>query len=97
MSLGEVFVWELATVDGLTTDTGTVGEVTTLQHEVWDDSVEWAAGVAETFFARAESSEVLSGLWGHVVVQLESDTANWLAVSLDIEENFGHAVEYYYC
>lgn len=48
MSLDKVLVWELTTVDGLTTSTVTSSEVTTLQHEVWDDSVEWGAGVAET-------------------------------------------------
>lgn len=36
-----------------------VGEVTTLEHEVGDDTVEARALVAEALLARAESAEVL--------------------------------------
>lgn len=88
--LDKVFIWELATVDGLTTDTGTMGEVTTLQHEVWDNSVEWRAGVTEALFTSSQSSEVFGGLWGNIVVQFENDTAQWLAISFNVEENFRH-------
>lgn len=73
--LDEVFVWELTTVDGLTTSTVTSSEVTTLQHEVWDDSVEWGTGVTETLFTSTQGSEVFSGLWDNVVVQLEDNSA----------------------
>lgn len=88
--LGEVLVWELTAVDGLAADTSTVGEVTTLQHEVWDHSVEWAAGVAEALLAGTESSEVLGGLWHNVVVQREHNAAQWLAVNLDVEIHLRH-------
>ena len=36
----EVLIFELGAVDGLTTEPGSVGDVTTLQHEIGDDSVE---------------------------------------------------------
>ena len=39
-----------------------VGEVTTLEHELRDDTVELAASVAEALLAGAESAEVLGGL-----------------------------------
>lgn len=55
-----------------------VGEVTTLEHEFWDHTVEGGAGVAEALLAGAQGSEVFSGLWNDVVVQLEGDTAQWL-------------------
>lgn len=51
----------------------TAGEVTTLKHEVRDDSVEGRALVTETLLASAESSEVLGGLGDDVVVELEVD------------------------
>lgn len=49
------------------------GEVTALEHEVGDDSVEGRALVAEALLASAESTEVLSGLGDHVVEEVEVD------------------------
>ena len=50
-------------------------EATTLEHEVWDDTVELAAGVAEALLAGAEGTEVLSGLGDDIVVDVEVDAA----------------------
>ena len=74
VSVDEVFICKLCTVDRLTTSTVEVGEVTTLQHEVWNDSVEDGVLVTETLFTGTQSSEVLSGLW-NVGVKLEGDSA----------------------
>lgn len=89
--LGEVLVSKLLTVDGLTTSTIASGEVTTLQHELRNHSVENRVGVAETLFTSAQGSEVLSGLWHNVVVQLERDSAEFLAVGGDVKEDLGHS------
>ena len=51
------------------------GEVTTLEHELWDDAVESRAGIAEALLASAESAEVLSGLWDNIIVEVEVDAA----------------------
>lgn len=61
-----------------TTGTGTyvaTGEVTTLEHELWDDAVERRAGIAEALLASAKSAEVLSGLWDNIIVEVEVDAA----------------------
>jgi hypothetical protein len=70
----EVLILELLAVDGLSTSAlWTVrlvsGEVTTLEHEVLDDTVEGGAleveglaGLADTLLASAEGAEVLCGL-----------------------------------
>ena len=52
------------------------GEVTTLEHELGDHTVELGAGVAEALLASAESAEVLSGLGDNVVVEGEVDAAS---------------------
>ncbi len=57
----EVLIWELATIDGHATSTVALGEVTTLQHEVWNDTVEDGAlepqvGGSSTLLTSAESS-----------------------------------------
>jgi hypothetical protein len=49
------------------------GEVTALEHELGDDTVELGARVAEALLARAESTEVLGRLGDDVVEELEVD------------------------
>ncbi|TLS29117.1 hypothetical protein PpBr36_00063 [Pyricularia pennisetigena] len=85
----EVLVGKLLAVDGLATSalqqkTGlsidggityvATGEVTTLEHEVWDDTVEAGALVASNVgLANAEAPEVVGSLGDYVIVQLEDD------------------------
>lgn len=52
-----------------------VGEVTTLEHEVGDDTVERRSSVAESLLTSAKGAEVLSCLGDYIVVKLELDTA----------------------
>ena len=59
----EVLVGELGTVDALAAGSVTSSEVTSLEHEAGDDSVEGGALVSEAGLAGAELSEVLRGLW----------------------------------
>jgi hypothetical protein len=79
------------------------GEVTTLEHELGDDTVEGRALVAEALLTGAESAEVLSGLGDDVGVEVEVDASalgldlggraavlHDGALPLDIEENLGH-------
>lgn len=54
------------------------GEVTTLEHELGDDTVELGARVAEALLARAESAEVLGGAGDLVIVEVEVDAAGLL-------------------
>jgi len=54
------------------------GEVTTLEHELRDDTVELAARVAEALLTGAEGAEVLDGLRDDIVVELEVDLAGAL-------------------
>lgn len=58
----EVFVGELVAVDGLAAGTVALGKVTTLDHEVLDDTVEGGALVAKALLASGKSSEVLGRL-----------------------------------
>ena len=56
----------------------TASEVTTLEHELGDDSVEGRALVAEALLASAEGTEVLSSLRDDIVEEVEVDTARLL-------------------
>jgi hypothetical protein len=51
------------------------GEVTALEHELGNDTVELGARVAKALLARAESAEVLGGARHDVVVELKVDAA----------------------
>ena len=68
-------------VNGLGNTHVATGEVTTLEHEVRDDTVELGARVAEALLASAESTEVLDGLGDNVVEELEVDAAGALCMS----------------
>jgi len=51
------------------------GEVSTLEHELGNHTVELGALVAEALLAGAESTEVLNGLRDNIVEKLEVDAA----------------------
>ncbi len=59
----EALVLELVPVDGFATSAVTVGEVTSLDHEILDDSVEAETLVTETLLAGAQRLEFSSGPW----------------------------------
>jgi len=82
----EVFVTELLAEDALTTGTVLVGEVTSLAHELGNDSVEWRSLVTDTFLTGAESSEVFTGLGDNVITKFHNDATKRLAIGSDIEE-----------
>jgi len=50
-------------------------EVTTLQHELWDDAVEFAALVAKALLTGAEGAEVFDRLGNYIIVEVEVDPA----------------------
>ena len=52
------------------------GEVTTLEHELRDDTVEAGALVAGALGGLAELTEVLGGLGNNTLVEVEVDAAN---------------------
>lgn len=54
------------------------GEVTTLEHELGNDTVELGARVAEALLARAEGAEVLDSARDNVIVEVEVDATGLL-------------------
>jgi hypothetical protein len=81
----EVLVSELLSVDGLSTGTVSFGEVTTLKHEVGNNTVEGRSLVAKTMLASTELTEVFGGFGDDVVKEFEDDAARRSAVDADIE------------
>ena len=75
--------WEQHT--GLATGAIALGEVTTLDHELLDDTVEGRALVTEALLASGESAEVLSGLGDGLAIEADDDAAEGLVALLNVE------------
>jgi hypothetical protein len=71
----EVLIGKLLAVDGLAARAVATGEVTALEHELGDDTVELGARIAEALLASAEGAEVLDGAGNDLVVELKVDAA----------------------
>ncbi len=76
----EVLIGELGAVDGLAADASAVGEVTALEHEVGDNTVEDGALVVErlaalggALLAGAQSTEVLNSLGDGLAIEAHHD------------------------
>jgi hypothetical protein len=70
----EVLVLELVSIDGLSASAIVVGEVTTLAHEVGNDTVEGGGLEAVALLAGAQGAEVFSGPGYDVRAQLKMST-----------------------
>lgn len=65
--------------------TVTIGEVTTLDHELLDDSVESRALEPEALLACSESTEVLRSLGYSLSIQSHDNPAEWFISMNDIK------------
>jgi hypothetical protein len=70
-----------------------LGEITALQHEFRNDTVESTSLVSESFLAGAQSAEIVGCLWNDVIEELEFDSACWLCrvseMSVDVQHKSG--------
>lgn len=67
----EVLVGEFLAIDGLATSAIVVCEVSALEHEVGNYTVECGALVTVALLARAQRTKVFARLWGDVCSQLQ--------------------------
>ena len=92
----EVLISELSTIDGLTTDARAVSEITSLEHELGDNSVEnrvlevqRLSTLSHSLLSSAKSSEVLGSLGDAIGVQFHDDSSSGLITDGHVEENLG--------
>lgn len=64
-----------------------IGEVTTLDHELLDDSVKSRALVTKALFPCAQSTEVLGGLGNCLPIETNHDSAQLLIPMRDVEKD----------
>ena len=90
----EVFILKLMSPNTLPTGAIASGEVATLHHESWNDSMELriqemevSARPASALLTRAEGSEVRDGLRNHILKQFELNSRRWLIANLNVHVN----------
>ena len=85
----KVLIGEFVSVDGNPPSAISPGKVTTLAHEIRDNTVKLAALVSHTFFACAKCSEILCCLGRGVCKQLKFDAPSLGGSNVHIEEHIG--------
>ncbi len=64
------------------------GEITTLKHEIRDNTMEGGSCVSETILASGELTEIPGGPGDDIIVEFEDDAASTCTVNSDIELYF---------
>ena len=84
MFMVEVFVFELVSIDGFTTSSVSSGEISSLNHEIWNDAMENTSfemkrlpRFSDALLSGAKGSEVLTSFW-NIFEKLESDATSSL-------------------
>lgn len=70
-----LLIWELVSVDAHAASSILPGDVSSLKHELLDDSVEDVPLVSEVLFSNAKTPEILSSLRNLLLEQLKHDSA----------------------
>lgn len=86
---GEVLIGEFLSVDGFSSSSVALGEITSLAHEVGDDTVKGGSLEAKALLSSAQGTEVLSGLGNNIGSQFHDDAAGSGAADGHVEVNSG--------
>lgn len=84
----EVFILELGTIDGLSTSTISISEITTLNHKVVNDTMESRTLITETLFASCQLFEVFSSLRNGLTVQTNNNTTKIFITLLNVKKDY---------
>ena len=63
----------------------TIGEVSTLNHEGFDNSMESRAFVAKTLLSRSKSPEILCSLGCRFAIETNDNSTQWLIAMSDVK------------
>lgn len=87
---GEVLICKFLAVDALSPSAVVSGEVSALDHEIFDHSVELGTLVSVSILSGTQLTEVPAGFGSGVIIQLEGHPLYWVVAVLDIKETVGH-------
>ncbi len=83
----KVLIWKLVPVNGFSSSSIVVGEISSLAHEISDDTVEARTLVTESAFTGAQLTEVLGSLWDNISTKFHDDTSGGSAANGDVKKN----------
>jgi hypothetical protein len=94
----KILIGKFFSVDAFASPSVSVGEVTSLEHEVGDNTVEHRslvmqrlATLSDSLLSGTESTEVLHCLWNSVSKEAEDDASTFGSLDFDVEEDLvGH-------
>jgi len=81
----EIFIPEFLPKYAFTTSSIVAGEIATLKHEIWNDTVETASCIPKPVLPSSQLAEVPSRQGDCLVEKFENYTARWLRVDRDVE------------
>lgn len=83
----EVLVLKLLAIDRLATGAVSVGEVTSLTHELGDHTMEGTSFVAKALLTSAESPEVIGSERDDITPEFHDDTSGWSIADFHVKED----------
>src|SRR5437870_4331172 len=86
MLQSKILIPEVFPINGFVSKTILTSNVTPLNQNARDDTMNLGAFVAKAFFARAEASEVLAGHWNYGRVQFNHKSTNFLGIRPQYKE-----------
>ena len=93
----EVLILEFLSVNRFAPGTVVLGEITSLKHELWNDSVEDCSLISEAVLSGTELSEISGSLRYICIKQLESDSSSFFPVDFNVEEGIAHFMDIKIC
>merc|ERR1712183_1203955 len=81
----EVLIGKFLTVDGLASGTVPFSEISSLDHEGFDDSVELAVLVSESFFSSSKCDEIIDSFWDSSSEKTDFDSSDAFTSYFHIE------------
>uniref|UniRef100_A0A1L8E6Q7 Uncharacterized protein n=1 Tax=Haematobia irritans TaxID=7368 RepID=A0A1L8E6Q7_HAEIR len=81
----EVLIFETFTIDGATTSTITACKITTLNHEIFDNTMEFAASIAFSSRSLGQLFKVCNCFWNGFSKQSNLNTTNGVVTNADVK------------
>jgi len=83
----EVLIWELLAIDGLSTSAIALCEITALDHESRDNTMEVGSFISIALLSSCQCAEVLNCLGNRLSVQTHHNSTHGVVAMLDVEVN----------
>lgn len=92
----KVLIWEFFTINRFSSSADSILEITSLEHEPWNDSMKFRLLIEKMFsscltfwnFSVAKRDKVFNCFWNNITIEAHYYSSLSLAVNVDVKENF---------